>query len=56
MLPLRARRALDTICDVAAPTDPGSPTARYRGVNPHACDDEAAERLWGISEQLLAAA
>lgn len=41
-------------CDVAAPTDPSSPMARYRGVNPHACDDEAAERLWTVSEALLA--
>jgi len=43
-------------CDIAAPTDPESPFARYRGVNPHACDDESAERLWTISEQLLAVA
>ncbi len=40
-------------CDIAAPTDAGSPTARYRGVDPHACDDEAAERLWTMSESLL---
>ena len=43
-------------CDIAAPTDPSSPTARYVGVDPHACDDEAAERLWRISEELLALA
>ncbi len=43
-------------CDVAAPTDPGSPMARYRGVDPHACDDESAERLWELSEELLATA
>jgi NAD(P)-dependent dehydrogenase (short-subunit alcohol dehydrogenase family) len=43
-------------CDVAAPTEAGSPLARYRGVDAHACDDEAAERLWAISEQLLAGA
>ncbi len=43
-------------CDVAAPTDPDSPMARYRGVDAHACDDESAERLWGISEALLSAA
>lgn len=43
-------------CDVAAPTDPDSPMARYRGVNAHACDDESSERLWAISEEMLAAA
>ncbi|MGF1467549.1 MAG: oxidoreductase [Sandaracinaceae bacterium] len=43
-------------CDIAAPTDPDSPTARYRGVNAHACSDEGAERLWAISEELLARA
>ncbi len=41
-------------CDVAAPTDPDSPFARYRGVDAHAADDESAERLWQISEALLA--
>jgi NAD(P)-dependent dehydrogenase (short-subunit alcohol dehydrogenase family) len=43
-------------CDVAAPTEAGSPLARYRGVDAHACDDESAERLWAISEKLLARA
>ena len=43
-------------CEVAAPTDADSPTARYFGVDSHACDDEAAERLWRISEELLAQA
>lgn len=43
-------------CDIAAPTDPESPMARYRGVDAHACDDESAERLWEVSEALLAAA
>jgi len=43
-------------CDVAAPTETGSPLARYRGVDAHACDDESAERLWAISEELLASA
>jgi NAD(P)-dependent dehydrogenase (short-subunit alcohol dehydrogenase family) len=43
-------------CDVASPTDPNSPLTRYMGVDPHACDDEAAERLWEISEELLAQA
>lgn len=40
-------------CNIAAPTDPNSPMARYFGVNAHACDDEAAERLWKISEDFL---
>ena len=40
-------------CDIAAPTDPDSPMARFFGVNAHACDDESAERLWEISETLL---
>ncbi len=43
-------------CDIAAPTDLDSPTARYIGVNEHACNDEGAERLWRISEELLAKA
>jgi NAD(P)-dependent dehydrogenase (short-subunit alcohol dehydrogenase family) len=40
-------------CNVAQPTDTDSPTARYFGVDAHACDDEAAERLWAISEELF---
>lgn len=43
-------------CDIAAPTDPQSPFARFRGVDAHACDDAAAERLWDVSEALLKAA
>jgi NAD(P)-dependent dehydrogenase (short-subunit alcohol dehydrogenase family) len=43
-------------CDIASPTDPESPFARYRGVDAHACDDANAERLWSVSESLLAAA
>ncbi len=43
-------------CNIAALTDPNSPTARYFGVNPHACDDEFAERLWELSEAALAGA
>lgn len=39
-------------CDIAAPTDPDSPTARFFGVNAHACDDDSAERLWELSETL----
>jgi NAD(P)-dependent dehydrogenase (short-subunit alcohol dehydrogenase family) len=42
--------------DIAALTDPGSPMARYMGVDPHACDDDAAERLWSLSESWLKAA
>ena len=41
-------------CDIATPTDGESPMARYQGVNDHACSDESAERLWSISEALLA--
>ncbi|SPH22601.1 2,3-dihydro-2,3-dihydroxybenzoate dehydrogenase [Ascidiaceihabitans donghaensis] len=41
-------------CDVAAVTDPDSPTARFSGVNAHACDDDSAERLWALSQDLLA--
>ena len=40
-------------CDIAEPTDPESPFARFRGVDAHACSDDAAERLWEISEALL---
>ena len=40
-------------CNVAEVADPESPSARYLGVNAHACDDEAAERLWAVSEELL---
>lgn len=43
-------------CDIAAPTDPDSPFARFRGVNAHASDDDGAERLWELSETLLDAA
>lgn len=43
-------------CDIAKPTQQGSPTARWFGVDPHACDDEAAEKLWTLSERLLAEA
>ncbi|MEM9427725.1 MAG: oxidoreductase [Pseudomonadota bacterium] len=43
-------------CDIAAPTDPASPMARFFGVDPHACSDDAAERLWEMSEAFLEAA
>jgi NAD(P)-dependent dehydrogenase (short-subunit alcohol dehydrogenase family) len=42
--------------DIAAPTEPESRLARYRGVDAHACGDEAAEPLWETSEAMLAAA
>ena len=40
-------------CDIASPTDPESPFARFMGVDAHACDDASAERLWEVSEALL---
>lgn len=40
-------------CNIAAPTDPENAMGRYVGVDPHACDDEAAERLWDISEAMM---
>ncbi|MCW1931882.1 hypothetical protein [Pararhodobacter zhoushanensis] len=43
-------------CDIALPTDPDSPTARFAGVNAHAANDESAERLWEISTMMLAVA
>lgn len=43
-------------CDIAAPTDPDSPMARYMGVDAHACSDDSAERLWELSERLMKAA
>lgn len=43
-------------CDIASLTDPDSPTARFMGVNAHACNDESAERLWALSETLLTSA
>lgn len=44
-------------CNIASLADNDSgPMARYFGVDPHACDDAAAERLWEMSEKLLATA
>ena len=43
-------------CEVALPTDPDSPMARYSGANAHICDEEGAERLWAMSEAMLAEA
>ncbi len=42
-------------CNIAAITNPDSPMARYFGADPHICDDEAAERLWKLSEEMLKA-
>ncbi|WP_027344968.1 SDR family NAD(P)-dependent oxidoreductase [Hamadaea tsunoensis] len=39
-------------CDIAEPTDPSSPTARFAGVDAHAVDPEAAARLWDLSAEL----
>jgi NAD(P)-dependent dehydrogenase (short-subunit alcohol dehydrogenase family) len=39
-------------CDIASPTDVGSPTARIRGVDPHAIDPDVAARLWDVSARL----
>jgi NAD(P)-dependent dehydrogenase (short-subunit alcohol dehydrogenase family) len=41
-------------CDIAATIAPDDPQARFRGVADHACNDESAEKLWAISEKLLA--
>ncbi len=43
-------------CNVAAPTQQNTATARYTGVDEHACRDESAERLWALSEKILAEA
>ncbi len=43
-------------CNIASPTDPESPMARYSGVDAHACDDEQAEKLWDLSETYLKSA
>jgi NAD(P)-dependent dehydrogenase (short-subunit alcohol dehydrogenase family) len=39
-------------CDIAEPTDPDDPMKRYRGVDPHAIDRDAAERLWAVSAEM----
>ncbi len=41
-------------CDIAVLSDPENPETRFIGVRAYACDDDAAERLWQISEALLA--
>ncbi|MEQ9264749.1 MAG: oxidoreductase [Balneolaceae bacterium] len=40
-------------CNIGTPTDNSNPMGRYFGIDAHACDDESAERLWEISEELL---
>jgi NAD(P)-dependent dehydrogenase (short-subunit alcohol dehydrogenase family) len=39
-------------CDIAAPTDIGGPTARFKGVNAYAVDPGSAARLWRVSADL----
>ncbi|MCX6500266.1 MAG: SDR family NAD(P)-dependent oxidoreductase [Arthrobacter sp.] len=39
-------------CDIAEPTEQGSPEARVRGVDSHAVDRADAERLWQLSAEL----
>jgi NAD(P)-dependent dehydrogenase (short-subunit alcohol dehydrogenase family) len=39
-------------CDIADPTQPGTPNARYRGVDAHAVDPADAARLWAISAEM----
>jgi NAD(P)-dependent dehydrogenase (short-subunit alcohol dehydrogenase family) len=39
-------------CDIAEPTDPDDPMARYRGVNAHAVDRGDAARLWALSAEM----
>lgn len=39
-------------CDIAEPTVVGSPDARVVGVDAHAIDPDAAERLWAYSAEL----
>ncbi|MDQ0755681.1 SDR family NAD(P)-dependent oxidoreductase [Arthrobacter sp. B3I4] len=39
-------------CEIAEPTQPGTPEARIRGVDAHAVDRPAAERLWQLSADL----
>jgi NAD(P)-dependent dehydrogenase (short-subunit alcohol dehydrogenase family) len=39
-------------CDIAEPTQAGSPEARIRGVDAHAIDPSDAARLWTISAEM----
>jgi hypothetical protein len=38
--------------DIAAPSDPQSPFARFMGVEAHAIDPDQAARLWALSAEL----
>ena len=38
--------------DIASPTDPESPFARFMGVDAHAIDPDQAARLWALSAEL----
>ncbi|MGO4385690.1 SDR family NAD(P)-dependent oxidoreductase [Specibacter sp. RAF43] len=42
-------------CDIARPTEVGSPLARYVGVDAHAVDPVTAARLWDVSAELTGA-
>lgn len=39
-------------CDIAKPTDKGSPLARYQGVDAHAIDKDDSRKLWDLSAEL----
>ena len=39
-------------CDIALPTDPDSPMARFAGVDAHAINPASAQRLWELSAEL----
>ncbi len=39
-------------CDIARPTEVGSPSARIQGVDAHAIDRADAARLWAVSAEL----
>jgi NAD(P)-dependent dehydrogenase (short-subunit alcohol dehydrogenase family) len=39
-------------CDIAEPTQAGSPEARIRGVDAHAVDPSDAARLWALSAEM----
>ncbi|MFJ4207103.1 SDR family NAD(P)-dependent oxidoreductase [Paenarthrobacter sp. NPDC089675] len=39
-------------CDIARPTDPESPLARYQGVDAHAVNRADAQRLWELSAEM----
>ena len=39
-------------CDIAKPTEVGSPSARIEGVDAHAIDRDDAARLWAVSAEL----